>query len=395
MKVTTRQRSYSDGRTVWTADIHVAPAGSREVERFRLVAPDQVTTRSGAERWAMGEARRIAAEGRPPRTRRARAERAEIDAARAAARLPTFGDFWPRFLAHLVDARRKASTLELYERVGRLRLLPALGQLPIDRIGELDVQRIRAGMRSSKPAHVNQTLATLSSCLTLAAARHGITAPRIARVRNTADETIRYYTREEAAALVDALAGDPPDRLAAILLGLDAGLRKGEIYALRWADIDRGVIVVRHTIWRGELTPTKSGKARRVPMSRRLAAALRTVPRSSEWILPRSSRRSTKRGADGACKPVDLGVVLRTAARRAGLPNHKPHALRHTFATLALSGGAKLRAVQALLGHASISITARYLHLLPGDDQAAVDALEAYATGELEPRRRLRAVPDP
>lgn len=64
MKVTVRQRKYRD-RVAWSADIHVVPAGEQATERFRIAAPSTVTSRSGAERWAMEQARRIAAHGRP------------------------------------------------------------------------------------------------------------------------------------------------------------------------------------------------------------------------------------------------------------------------------------------------------------------------------------------
>jgi len=62
MRVKVRQRTYADGRVVWTCDVHVVPAGEKASERFRLVAPPQVTSKTGAERWAMEHARQIAAD---------------------------------------------------------------------------------------------------------------------------------------------------------------------------------------------------------------------------------------------------------------------------------------------------------------------------------------------
>ena len=65
-------------------------------------------------------------------------------------------------------------------------------------------------------------------------------------------------------------------------------------------------------------------------------------------------------------------------ATRAGVPDHGAHALRHSFATHLLFAGVDLKTVSALLGHASVIVTARfYLHLLPGAERGAMEKLEA------------------
>ena len=179
---------------------------------------------------------------------------------------------------------------------------------------------------------------------------------------------------------------------AALLCSLDAGLRKGEVHALRWADVDlvHNELTVRHSLHRGELLTPKSGKSRKVPMTKRLAAVLANLGRSSEWVLPRG--RQVKKGVITRYTnaPVSLDQTLKLAARRAGVPNHRPHALRHTWVARLLAAGADLQAVAKIAGHANVTTTARYAHLLPGADRAAVaklDALEAPA--ELGTRRAL------
>lgn len=142
------------------------------------------------------------------------------------------------------------------------------------------------------------------------------------------------------------------DAVLEVLYG--SGLRVAELCGLDLADLqlDRG----RATVW------GKGGKQRTVPLSEPAVAALR------RWI---------QTGRDGmvtAHTPVDALFVnqrgrrltprdvRRILDRRAASPTH-PHALRHTFATHLLDGGADLRAVQELLGHADLATTQRYTHV--------------------------------
>lgn len=389
MKVKVRQRK-DNGRVTWTTDIHVTPKGEEAPERFRLSAPPSVTSKSGAERWAGEQARLIAANGRPYSTKKARETRAAKAAAEAAAKAaeaPTLAAFFPKFLEHCTAERRKGSTLETYALVARLHLLPRLGHLALDKISELDVQRVKAALVEGKPSHVNVVLSVLTGTLKLARVHYPtVTIPPIKRVKKDGEETLRFYSREEAAALVAAVQHHPV-RLATILLALDAGLRKGEVHALRWHDIDekRNELNVRHTLYRGTLVSPKNGKPRRVPMTARLLAALRALPRDSEWLLPRGVQTKPGVATRSACTPVSLRFVLSSTAKRAGVPDHGPHSLRHTFASLLLASGGDLRTLQALLGHGSLVVTARYTHLMPGADRSAVARLEAFATAEPVP----------
>ena len=371
MKVTIRQRSYADGRRVWSCDIHVAPAGSAEVERFRLTAPDGVTSKSGAERWAMDTARRIAADGRPPRTRRAQRDKAACEAAVRASYVPTLAEFFPSYLLHLETERMKPNTILAYEKAGRVHILPVLGAVHLDRVAEMDLQRLKSSMRTRGPETVNQVINALLGALRLASALHPavVVVPKIPMLRVPDTGQIRFYSVEESAGLV-AAARRWPVRLATILLALDAGLRRSEVYALRWSDVNlaQAEITVRHTLFGDRLLPTKSDKPRRVPMTGRLLAAVQAMPRDSEWVLPRSKSRPAA--------PVCLASTIHTVARIAGVPDHGPHSLRHTYATHLFAAGADLRAVQALLGHSSPTVTARYVHLLPGAERAAVTKLE-------------------
>lgn len=190
----------------------------------------------------------------------------------------------------------------------------------------------------------------------------------------------RVLRQDELATLLDdppaAVAGDDPGRRArddAVLeLLYGSGLRVGELCALGPGDIDltRG----RALVW------GKGGKQRAVPLSEPAVRALRTWidgPRRSlvaaasdqdALFLNRRGRRLTPRDA------------RRILDHRSSAPTH-PHALRHTFATHLLDGGADLRAVQELLGHADLATTQRYTHVSRERLRSVYDATHPRAQG--------------
>ena len=173
----------------------------------------------------------------------------------------------------------------------------------------------------------------------------------------------RVLRRDEVDALLDggpAPTDDPVEGALAqrdkavleILYG--SGLRVAELCGLRPVDVD--LPRARLTVW------GKGSKQRTVPLSPPAVAALR------QWL---DAGRAVLAGAD---TPDDVIFVNRRARaltprdvrrildRRADGPAH-PHALRHTFATHLLDGGADLRAVQELLGHADLATTQLYTHV--------------------------------
>jgi hypothetical protein len=118
MKITVRKRTYQDGHEVLQVDINVIPAGSKKPERYRINVPQGITSKSGATRWGLEEARRIAVEGPPYQTRRARKERIKQEEKERAQRVPTLAEWSEIYLDYLVGERRKSSTLDYGRSVG-------------------------------------------------------------------------------------------------------------------------------------------------------------------------------------------------------------------------------------------------------------------------------------
>jgi integrase/recombinase XerC len=176
-----------------------------------------------------------------------------------------------------------------------------------------------------------------------------------------------YLTAEDMKRLLDGaeatarVATGPRRGLAlrnAALLELlySCGLRAAECAGMDWAHIDGqlGVVRVEHG---------KGGKQRVVPVGEPALASLGKY--RDGWEGPRHSLEAVFLNARGQRLSVrSVGRILEACLRQAGLqPGASPHALRHSFATHLLEGGADLRAIQEMLGHASISTTQRYTHV--------------------------------
>ncbi|MCW1428585.1 tyrosine recombinase [Novosphingobium sp. JCM 18896] len=152
-------------------------------------------------------------------------------------------------------------------------------------------------------------------------------------------------------------ASDRPEavRLLVLLeLLYGSGLRASELVALPLASVPRDAPFLTVT--------GKGGQQRMVPVSGRARAAL------SRWLVlrPGGGRQLfPSRGAQGHLTRIRLFQLLRDLATRAGIDSAKisPHVLRHAFATHLLEGGADLRVLQTLLGHADISTTQIYTHV--------------------------------
>ncbi len=178
-----------------------------------------------------------------------------------------------------------------------------------------------------------------------------------------------FYSREEVDALVRA-AGSEQDG-ALFLTAAMTGLRRGELVALRWRDIDfpGQAMRVRANYSHGELVTPKSGKVRSVPMVPEVAQALARLGQREYFT---GDEHPVFVGQAG--KHMDASALRRRytqAARRAGLRPLPFHSLRHYFGSMAVNR-ASLVQVQAWMGHAHIQTTARYLHAKSQADDAAL-----------------------
>ena len=189
----------------------------------------------------------------------------------------------------------------------------------------------------------------------------------------------RTMTDADAVALLDACSGEEPVDLrdrAFLELLYATGARIGEVAGLSVSDLDLGSAQVRLF--------GKGSKERIVPVYERALESVRTYLRHGRPSLVRGDRPTDALFLSTRGNPMSADALRTRFERRvaeAGLdPSLTPHAMRHTFATELLGGGADLRSVQELLGHESLATTQIYTHL-------SVERLRA-ATRAAHPRSR-------
>jgi integrase len=151
-----------------------------------------------------------------------------------------------------------------------------------------------------------------------------------------------------------------------------AGLRLGELIALRWRDVDftGHALTVSRAMSSGVESSTKSGRVRRVPLPDQAADALDRLSKRGDYTAAdeRVFCNAFGRALDGSA----LRRRFKKARDAAGLRPLRFHDLRHTYGSLLAAGGVDLVTIQAAMGHSALATTSRYLHAKPASAQAAV-----------------------
>lgn len=209
-------------------------------------------------------------------------------------------------------------------------------------------------------------------------------SPAAALHRPRADaRDMQPFTPDEVRRLI---ACDPTHRIVWQLLHA-TGMRRGEACGLRWCDVDftRGSITIaRQAVRAGGVVslsvPKSASGVRCVPVPASLLAALRTHLCAQ---VAAGRRGDFVASADGSMlDPSRLNKWLTAAGRAAGVTDAHPHRWRHTYGADAVSAGVPIRVLQRLLGHADISVTARYYAYVRADVlRNAADRLADYRQG--------------
>jgi integrase len=367
-------RTDSAGRETWYG--HWRATG-RQVKR--RIGPKRADgERAGLTRTqAEAELRRLIAE---TQVKRRVGERLSVD------------EVSRRYRLHAERRGRKRSTVQNIESETRVHLAPFFGDRALDAITPDDVIDLVLVLEDKDlaPKTIRNVIATLSALFNFAKAPQrrwattnpceGVDLPAVPE-----NGEIRFLTLDEVDALVaNARPGEfhALDR-AIFLSAAMTGLRKGELLALRWRDVDwtAGRIRVRQNYVRGQFgTPKSKRSTRSVPMADDVAGELDRLYKQSAWqgdgdlvfVHPHTG---------GPLPKANVTRRMRAALKAAKLDHsHRFHDLRHTFGTRMAAAGVPMRTLQEWMGHRDLATTQLYADYAPSTHEAEMVAA-AFARG--------------
>jgi integrase len=333
--------------------------------RFRRRVKAPVESKSAAKRWGEARERELLMQPSPVLLEQQEEKRKEV---------PTLREFGPRFIEGYARAnRQKASGVATKECILKTHLYRLLGDKKLDAITDEDVQNVKADLATKSRKTVNNVMSVLNKLLKVAVKWKVIKEiPCSIELLKVSSPVPTFYEFDEYERLAEAAKTIDLSTLVVVLLGGDAGLRRGEMIGLRWCDVDfrRQQLVIEQSVWAGIADAPKSGHGRIIPMTDALATALRAHRHlRGERVLYTT---------DG--EPVTAKILrtwIASAQRRAQLrvATGALHILRHTFCSHLAMRGAPAKAIQELAGHENLMTTLRYMHLSPSARVGAIKLL--------------------
>ena len=377
-------RPYFKDRTRQHVDINLThPLDPARAIRRRIVAPVGMDAVAATE-WGRSEALKLYRElcQRPVD----HDEQKERDHAKESNNktVKTLADFWPEFEAGYVAELKRSSKLNYG--TAWIHIRDVLASHRLDTIDERALSALRTRVRQERGLSYNYTRQICDAvCVALKYARSigelpkRFDLPRLTWAKQRKPK-VEVYNREELERFI-ASAKSEEERVLYLLL-TDGALRIGECAGLMWKDIrlaERSMEITR-CVCKGVLQDTAKGEDGVVPLSPRLAEALRALrPRGDFVFVPDGEfsphsipHRDTEYMLEGT-----LGMRVRRAQESAHLTVFGPHRIRHSVLTLLAHMGVSPYALQALARHARMATTMTYyVHLKQGELAAqAVTAL--------------------
>lgn len=301
-----------------------------------------------------------------------------------------------QFLEYWLEVHRKfvrVNTYRIYRQYLDRHVIPVLGHVRLQKLSPRHIKELYA--RDLNEGYAAETIRgvhrMLHKALSDAVQWNWVAANACDKAKQPGPVRFEIHplTPEQAKTLMDTAKGS---RLEALLtLAVATGMRRGEILALRWSDIDfeEGSLQVRHTVNRAgkygilENAPKTEKSKRRIMLPQFVLDTLKIhLTHSNELQVQAGSTWqnlnlvfSTDTG--NFVEGTDLTRRFKRLLKEAGLPDMRFHDLRHSAATILLGRGVHPKLVQELLGHSQMSVTMdRYSHVLPSMQRDMMKGLD-------------------
>lgn len=375
------KQSKKDGRWRYREVVRL-PDGTRE--RISGTAPKHVNTKVAAQQAMRDHVERILHPERTPK-------RKEI---------PTFDDwFTGRFWREWVIARKnKPTEVRSKETIYKIHIKPVFGEMRLDEIGDGEIAEFRAQLvetvsRFARPLsekRINNILAVLSKPLHYAHKCKLIASVTEIGILKVERPEIEAWDFDQYVRILETARKntDEPEWYTAVCLAGEAGLRIGEIKALRWredVDLVARTVTVNFQTCIGKTTTPKGRTRRTIPMTATLYAALKRLDVVRDGLVVRNLDGTAK--SDG-----EANHAIDRLLRKAGLPSVGWHRLRHAFGTHAALFGVNPWRLQAWMGHKRIDETMLYVHVAEAHMRELPPVIADAGQGISNPDQRVIAM---
>jgi integrase len=289
----------------------------------------------------------------------------------------TFGKIWEKYYEWAQTNHR--SFRDDFLRYNK-HIKESLENLTLAQISPFQLERIKSELTKQKlsPQTIRHILGLIRQIINKAIEWGDYVGPnpiRGIKFPSTAHTNrLRFLTTEEAENLLGRIRVYSEQLYQACLLALHTGMRGGEIWNLRWADVDT-VTGTIHILGPSYAHGPKSGKSRMADMMPRVRALFEGMDsgKPNEYVFTdRFGEKIKCFSGSFDCAVNDLGLNEGVKDRR-----HKvvPHTLRHTFASWLAMAGVSLQTIMEMMGHGRIEQTQRYSHLSPNMKKQAMETL--------------------
>ena len=286
----------------------------------------------------------------------------------------------------------KQRTFDQYESIIRVHLNPEIGEYRLVDLKETTLQKFYNRLfKEGLSARSVQLINTVLHGAIKKAIKCGLVVRNVCEaveLPKQQKKERRVLTPDEQKRLLEELKKS--DYGAMYIFALFTGLRRGEVLALTWDDVDLNncTISVTKTLGRVNTYVDTGNKTQLVVSEPKTETSRRVIP-IVDCLIPllKKQKERTRDNDSNLVFPSDVGTYIdpgnynRTfykIVKKSGLPKANPHFLRHSFATRALEAGIDLKTTQELLGHSSIDITANlYTHALMEHKRDELKKLES------------------